>query len=103
MRIVALDIRSRSVDVRLSNEEADRRVFHNNLLDLVVDLPRSSSSNISPMTIQAIKRCMVKEIPEINKVQANTGQITAAETDTSPSLPGQSSDESSTQDPEIPF
>lgn len=62
-----------------------------------------SGCGISPMTIQAIKRRMVKEIPEINKVQANTGQTTAAETDTSPSLPGQSSDASSTQDPEIPF
>jgi len=55
------------------------------------------------MTIQAIKRRMLKEIPEINKVQASTGQTTAAETDTSPSLPGQRSDESSTQDPDIPF
>ena len=62
-----------------------------------------SGCGISPMTIQAIKRRMVKEIPEINKVQANTGQTTAAETDTSPSLPGQSDDESSTQGPDIPF
>ena len=62
-----------------------------------------SGCGISPMTIQAIKQGMVKEIPEINKVQPNTGQTTGSETDTSPSLPGQSSDESSTQGPDIPF
>ncbi|MFB6095052.1 MAG: NifU family protein [Halodesulfurarchaeum sp.] len=33
-----------------------------------------SGCGISPMTVQAIKSRMAKEIPEINRVHANTGQ-----------------------------
>jgi Fe-S cluster biogenesis protein NfuA len=40
-----------------------------------------SGCGISPMTIQAIKSRMVKEIPEINKVEADTGMAAGADGD----------------------
>jgi len=67
-----------------------------------------SGCGISPMTIQAIKTRMVKEIPEINEVQANTGQTGAPEMGESegmsPSFPGESSDDGdSNEGPQAPF
>jgi Fe/S biogenesis protein NfuA len=54
-----------------------------------------SGCGISPMTIQAIKTRMVKEIPEIETVHANTGDMGGNEGmaggDTSPSFPGEES------------
>src|SRR6056297_3246607 len=56
-----------------------------------------SGCGISPMTIQAIKSRMVKEIPEIETVHANTGmggEPEMGETEgMSPSFPGESSDD----------
>jgi len=55
-----------------------------------------SGCGISPMTIQAIKTRMTKEIPEINEVVARTGQdqqegmAGGAEGGMSPSFPGES-------------
>ena len=40
-----------------------------------------SGCGITPMTIQAIKSRMVKEIPEINKVEADTGMSAGADGD----------------------
>ena len=66
-----------------------------------------SGCGISPMTIQAIKSRMVKEIPEIEEVKADTGQ--GAEPDMgetegmSPSFPGEGGDESSDEGPQAPF
>ena len=65
-----------------------------------------SGCGISPMTIQAIKSRMVKEIPEINEVHANTGQ--GAEPDMgetegmSPSFPGEGGDDND-EGPQAPF
>ena len=65
-----------------------------------------SGCGISPMTMQAIKSRMVKEIPEIEEVHADTGQ--GAEPDMgetegmSPSFPGESSDDSD-EGPQAPF
>ena len=66
-----------------------------------------SGCGISPMTIQAIKSRMVKEIPEIEEVKADTGD--GAEPDMgetegmSPSFPGEGGDESSDEGPQAPF
>ncbi|PSP52248.1 hypothetical protein BRC67_05485, partial [Halobacteriales archaeon QH_3_68_24] len=53
-----------------------------------------SGCGISPMTIQAIKTRMTKEIPEIETVHANTGGGMGGEgmmgADTGPSMPGES-------------
>ncbi|MDQ2050361.1 NifU family protein [Natronolimnohabitans sp. A-GB9] len=69
-----------------------------------------SGCGISPMTIQAIKSRMVKEIPEIEKVNAHTGM--EGEPDMggggggmSPSFPGETVDDDGEADegPEAPF
>lgn len=66
-----------------------------------------SGCGISPMTIQAIKTRMVKEIPEINKVNADTGMggDDGMGGDTSPSFPGETTDDDSSSDegPSAPF
>jgi Fe-S cluster biogenesis protein NfuA len=53
-----------------------------------------SGCGISPMTIQAIKSRMVKEIPEIETVHADTGMGGGAD-GMSPSFPGESDDSGS--------
>jgi len=68
-----------------------------------------SGCGISPMTIQAIKTRMTKEIPEIETVHANTGAgggMGAA--DEGPTLPGDSrggsiDDGSDDEGPQAPF
>jgi Fe-S cluster biogenesis protein NfuA len=73
-----------------------------------------SGCGISPMTIQAIKSRMTKEIPEITEVHADTGMGGGADGDlggmghsggTSPSFPGDSGDEDGEDDegPQAPF
>jgi Fe-S cluster biogenesis protein NfuA len=67
-----------------------------------------SGCGISPMTIQAIKSRMVKEIPEIQQVHADTGMDGGGHGGgggMSPSFPGESSDDSREDDegPQAPF
>ncbi len=72
-----------------------------------------SGCGISPMTIQAIKSRMTKEIPEITKVHADTGAGGGADGDLggtpddgmSPSFPGDSSADDGADDegPQAPF
>jgi Fe-S cluster biogenesis protein NfuA len=67
-----------------------------------------SGCGISPMTIQAIKSRMTKEIPEITTVHAETGMGGGHEGmgggDVSPSFPGESSgSENEDEGPEAPF
>jgi len=72
-----------------------------------------SGCGISPMTIQAIKSRMTKEIPEIETVVADTGMGSGADGDLggmghsddgmSPSFPGESSDGESDEGPQAPF
>jgi len=69
-----------------------------------------SGCGISPMTIQAIKTRMTKEIPEIDTVHANTGMdgnegmAGGADGGMSPSFPGESGGESDEDEgPEAPF
>ncbi|EFW90657.1 nitrogen-fixing NifU domain protein [Haladaptatus paucihalophilus DX253] len=65
-----------------------------------------SGCGISPMTIQAIKSRMVKEIPEINKVIAETGMggDGGMGGGMSPSFPGESSgDDEDDEGPQAPF
>lgn len=65
-----------------------------------------SGCGISPMTIQAIKSRMVKEIPEINKVIAETGMggDDGMGGGMSPSFPGESSDDGDDDEgPQAPF
>ncbi|MFB6250537.1 MAG: NifU family protein [Halobellus sp.] len=65
-----------------------------------------SGCGISPMTIQAIKSRMVKEIPEIETVHADTGMGGGGhEGGTSPSFPGETSDDEgdSNEGPQAPF
>ena len=66
-----------------------------------------SGCGISPMTIQAIKSRMVKEIPEIEKVNASTGMDGESDMDggMSPSFPGETVDDDGEADegPEAPF
>jgi Fe-S cluster biogenesis protein NfuA len=67
-----------------------------------------SGCGISPMTIQAIKSRMVKEIPEIETVHADTGMDGGGgghEDGMSPSFPGETSDDESSSDegPQAPF
>jgi Fe/S biogenesis protein NfuA len=56
-----------------------------------------SGCGISPMTIQAIKKRMVKEIPDIEDVHANTGMGDegghGSRGGTSPSFPGETTEE----------
>jgi len=63
-----------------------------------------SGCGISPMTIQAIKSRMVKEIPEINKVHAGTGMDGGMGGGTSPSFPGETVDDGEDDEgPQAPF
>ncbi|WP_410766062.1 NifU family protein [Haloferax sp. DFSO60] len=68
-----------------------------------------SGCGISPMTIQAIKTRMVKEIPEINEVHAETGMGggdmggASRGGDMSPSFPGETSSDESDEGPQAPF
>jgi len=68
-----------------------------------------SGCGISPMTIQAIKTRMVKEIPEIEQVNANTGmggsEGMAGGGSMSPSFPGSDGGRRDSDDegPEAPF
>ncbi|WP_435075017.1 NifU family protein [Halorubrum sp. HHNYT27] len=72
-----------------------------------------SGCGISPMTIQAIKSRMVKEIPEIETVHADTGMDAGADGDLggtssggmSPSFPGETTDDDDGADegPQAPF
>ncbi len=67
-----------------------------------------SGCGISPMTIQAIKTRMTKEIPEIETVHANTGMggSEGMSGGASPSFPGESSRGGDVEDdegPEAPF
>ncbi|WP_254832333.1 NifU family protein [Haloglomus salinum] len=70
-----------------------------------------SGCGISPMTIQAIKSRMTKEIPEINTVHAETGMGgnegmaggAGGGSGMSPSFPGESSSSDSDEGPEAPF
>ena len=69
-----------------------------------------SGCGISPMTIQAIKSRMVKEIPEIEKVEADTGMSAGADGDMggtgggmSPSFESSSDDGEDDEGPQAPF
>lgn len=63
-----------------------------------------SGCGISPMTIQAIKSRMVKEIPEITQVHADAGMESGmGGGQSSPSFPGQMSDEDGDEGPQAPF
>ena len=66
-----------------------------------------SGCGISPMTIQAIKSRMVKEIPEIEKVNAHTGMGGGGGGGgggMSPSFPGETVDDGEEDEgPEAPF
>ena len=73
-----------------------------------------SGCGISPMTIQAIKTRMTKEIPEIDEVHADTGMGGGADGDLggmghgsdgmSPSFPGEGSDDGEDDEgPQAPF
>jgi Fe-S cluster biogenesis protein NfuA len=71
-----------------------------------------SGCGISPMTIQAIKTRMTKEIPEIDTVNAKTGMGGGHEgmmgADTGPSMPGESrggdiGGDDDDEGPEAPF
>ena len=65
-----------------------------------------SGCGISPMTIQAIKSRMTKEIPEIKTVHANTGMEGGESSGMTPSFPGESSgddDREDDQGPQAPF
>ncbi|MGZ0746961.1 MULTISPECIES: NifU family protein [unclassified Haloparvum] len=69
-----------------------------------------SGCGISPMTIQAIKSRMVKEIPEIDTVHADTGMDSGADGDlggtggTTPSFPGDGGEEAEDDEgPQAPF
>ena len=69
-----------------------------------------SGCGISPMTSQAIKSRMVKEIPEIETVHADTGMESGADGDlggtggTSPSFPGETSESGENDEgPQAPF
>lgn len=62
-----------------------------------------SGCGISPMTIQAIKSRMVKEISEINQVHADTGMGgMGGHGDGGPSFPGETLEEDDNS-PEAPF
>jgi Fe-S cluster biogenesis protein NfuA len=72
-----------------------------------------SGCGISPMTIQAIKSRMTKEIPEINTVHANTGMdggMGGSSMGDGPSMPGESrggtissGDSEDDEGPQAPF
>ena len=65
-----------------------------------------SGCGISPMTIQAIKSRMVKEIPEIETVHADTGMDDGGSGGggMSPSFPGETTDDGEDDEgPQAPF
>jgi Fe-S cluster biogenesis protein NfuA len=68
-----------------------------------------SGCGISPMTIQAIKTRMVKEIPEIEEVHASTGMggsegMSGGADGMSPSFPGEMGEETDEDEgPQAPF
>ncbi|MEE6210227.1 NifU family protein [Salarchaeum sp. III] len=65
-----------------------------------------SGCGISPMTIQAIKSRMTKEIPEINTVHADTGMGGGHGGDggMSPSFPGETTEDGEDDEgPQAPF
>ena len=63
-----------------------------------------SGCGISPMTIQAIKSRMVKEIPEVEKVHAHTGMDDGGSGGASPSFPGETVDDGGENEgPQAPF
>ena len=63
-----------------------------------------SGCGISPMTIQAIKSRMVKEIPEIEQVNAHTGMDGGGGMGgASPSFPGETVDDGDDEGPQAPF
>jgi Fe-S cluster biogenesis protein NfuA len=69
-----------------------------------------SGCGISPMTIQAIKSRMVKEIPEVETVHADTGMDGGGGGESTPSFPGTEGGDSrggdvssSNEGPEAPF
>jgi len=65
-----------------------------------------SGCGISPMTIQAIKSRMVKEIPEIEKVHADTGMGGGGGGGMEPSFPGETTedgDDGADEGPQAPF
>ena len=64
-----------------------------------------SGCGISPMTIQAIKSRMVKEIPEIERVHADTGMESGGHSGgSSPSFPGETTESTSSDEgPQAPF
>ncbi|WP_188974956.1 NifU family protein [Halocalculus aciditolerans] len=65
-----------------------------------------SGCGISPMTIQAIKSRMVKEIPEVNEVHADTGMGGGHDDGgMTPSFPGASESDDAEDDegPQAPF
>ncbi len=63
-----------------------------------------SGCGISPMTIQAIKSRMVKEIPEIEKVNADTGMDGGGGGGMSPSFPGETTEDGDDDEgPQAPF
>jgi Fe-S cluster biogenesis protein NfuA len=67
-----------------------------------------SGCGISPMTIQAIKTRMTKEIPEIEEVHADTGMggnegMAGGAGGMEPSFPGGSGDSDGDEGPEAPF
>jgi Fe-S cluster biogenesis protein NfuA len=65
-----------------------------------------SGCGISPMTIQAIKSRMVKEIPEIETVHADTGMggDDGGHGGMSPSFPGDTTEDSGNDEgPQAPF
>jgi len=71
-----------------------------------------SGCGISPMTIQAIKTRMTKEIPEIEEVHADTGMggnegmaggMGGGAGGMEPSFPGEGGDERDDEGPEAPF
>ncbi|WP_302081852.1 NifU family protein [Salinibaculum rarum] len=67
-----------------------------------------SGCGISPMTIQAIKTRMTKEIPEIDTVHADTGMggnegMAGGDGGMSPSFPGESGGRDEDEGPEAPF
>ncbi len=62
-----------------------------------------SGCGISPMTIQAIKSRMVREIPEIEQVHAEAGMGMGGGGGMSPSFPGEGQEPEDDEGPEAPF
>ena len=64
-----------------------------------------SGCGISPMTIQAIKSRMTKEIPEVEAVHAEAGMGGGGSGGMSPSFPGEESSDDADDDegPQAPF